>query len=109
MAGTRTGEVAIVTGAIRDEGTSRQYLPLEFPAVADPDVVGALRRAARSFSIHHRMGISHTKDSFFGETEKVPSSLFLSPPDPLRRQQSTLLTLGRTQERMPMRAELAAR
>jgi uridine phosphorylase len=36
--GTKTGEVAVVTGGIRDEGTSRQYLPLEFPAVADPDV-----------------------------------------------------------------------
>ena len=33
--GTRTGDVGIVTSAIRDEGTSRAYLPLEFPAVAD--------------------------------------------------------------------------
>ena len=68
--GTKTGEVAVVTGAIRDEGTSRHYLPLEFPAVADPDVVFALREAAVALEIPHHSGITHSKDSFFGETEK---------------------------------------
>jgi len=67
---TRTGDVAVVTGAIRDEGTSRAYLPLEFPAVADPDVVYHLRQAAEHLQIPHRAGITHSKDSFFGETEK---------------------------------------
>lgn len=80
--GTKTGEVAVVTGAIRDEGTSRNYLPLEFPAVADPDVVQALREAAAELDIPHRCGVTHSKDSFFGETEK---------------------------ERMPMRHELTER
>jgi len=67
---TRTGDVGIVTGAIRDEGTSRQYLPLEFPAVADPDVVYNMRQAAAHLQIPHRLGVTHSKDSFFGETEK---------------------------------------
>jgi uridine phosphorylase len=67
--GTRSGEVAVVTGAIRDEGTTRQYLPLEFPAIADPDVVTALRDAAVSSGIPHRCGITQSKDSFYGETE----------------------------------------
>ena len=67
---TRTGDVAVVTGAIRDEGTSRAYLPLEFPAVADPDVVHHLRRSAAHLDIPHRTGVTHSKDSFFGETEK---------------------------------------
>ena len=67
--GTRSGEVAIVTGAIRDEGTTRQYMPLEFPAVADPDVVMALRDAAQKSGIPHRCGITQSKDSFYGETE----------------------------------------
>ena len=68
--GTRTGDVAIVTGAIRDEGTSQQYLPLEFPAVADPDVVLCAREAATHLDIPYRCGVTHSKDSFFGETEK---------------------------------------
>lgn len=59
--GTKTGDVAIVTGAIRDEGTSRQYLPLEFPAVADPDVVFAMRSAAGALEIPHRCGVTHSK------------------------------------------------
>src|SRR5512133_3954655 len=42
------GDIAIVTGAIRDEGTSSQYLPIEFPAVANVDVVSALRQGAKS-------------------------------------------------------------
>ena len=44
--GIKTGDLAIVSGAIRDEGTSSHYLPIEFPAVADFQVVAALRRAA---------------------------------------------------------------
>ena len=43
---------------------------MEFPAVADPDVVVALREAANALEIPHRTGITHSKDSFFGETEK---------------------------------------
>ena len=68
--GTRTGDIAVVTGAIRDEGTSKQYLPLEFPAVADADVVLTLREAATHLDIPYRCGVTHSKDSFYGETEK---------------------------------------
>lgn len=63
------GELAIVTGAIRDEGTSRQYLPIEFPAVADIEVVNALRAAAVRSRVPFRCGISQSKDSFYGEVE----------------------------------------
>jgi uridine phosphorylase len=67
--GTRTGDIAIVTGAIRDEGTSLHYMPPEFPAVADPEVVWALRKGARQIGMPHRLGISQSKDSFYGEVE----------------------------------------
>jgi uridine phosphorylase len=67
--GTKTGDLAIVTGAIRDEGTTRQYLPLEFPAVADIDVVLALREAATEMGLPFRLGITQSKDSFYGEVE----------------------------------------
>lgn len=68
--GTRTGDLAIVSGAIRDEGTTRHYLPVEFPAIADLDVVLALRQAAEGLGFPYRVGVSHSKDSFFGEVEK---------------------------------------
>lgn len=66
---TRTGDIAIVTGAIRDEGTTSQYMPMEFPAVADPDVVLALREAVRRLDLPHAVGITQSKDSFYGEVE----------------------------------------
>lgn len=66
---TKTGEIAIVTGAIRDEGTTQHYLPIEFPAVADVDVVLALREAAEQLELPYRVGITQSKDSFFGEVE----------------------------------------
>jgi len=67
---THMGDVAIVTASIRDEGTTPQYLPIEFPAVADPDVVAALREAARKLGIQHHVGIAQSKDSFYGEVER---------------------------------------
>jgi uridine phosphorylase len=63
----KVGSLAIVTGAIRDEGTTRQYMPIEFPAVADTDVVCALRDAAEQLKISFSMGITQSKDSFYGQ------------------------------------------
>ena len=67
--GTKVGEVAIVTGAIRDEGTSSHYMPMEFPAIADFDVVSALKEGAIRAQIPYRLGITQSKDSFYGEIE----------------------------------------
>ncbi|HPJ72274.1 MAG TPA: nucleoside phosphorylase, partial [bacterium] len=63
------GDLAISTGAVRDEGTTRQYIPLEYPAVAHPEIVGALRRAAENLDYPHHLGITHCKDSFYSEEE----------------------------------------
>ncbi|MCD6356820.1 MAG: nucleoside phosphorylase [Anaerolineaceae bacterium] len=67
--GTKVGEVAIVTGAIRDEGTSLHYMPIEFPAVADLEVIEALKEGAIHAKIPYRLGITQSKDSFYGEVE----------------------------------------
>jgi uridine phosphorylase len=63
------GDLLITWGAVRDEFTSQQYLPLAFPAVADHDVVLALRQAARQRGARHHVGVTHSKDSFFGQHE----------------------------------------
>jgi uridine phosphorylase len=67
--GTPSGQLAIVTAAIRDEGTTTHYLPMEFPAVASPQVVDALAIAASRVGAGFRLGVSQTKDSFYGEVE----------------------------------------
>ena len=67
--GIGVGDLAIVTAAIRDEGTTRQYMPIEFPAVADIDVTLALRAAAEKLHFTSHLGISQSKDSFYGEVD----------------------------------------
>lgn len=64
-----SGELAIISAAIRDEGTSRHYMPIEFPAIADIDVVLALQAAAKKTGAVHRTGITQSKDSFYGQHE----------------------------------------
>jgi len=67
----KAGDLVIATAAIRDEGTSQQYLPLAFPAVADPTIVAAFIDACRQNSIRYHTGVVHSKDSFYGEVEAV--------------------------------------
>jgi uridine phosphorylase len=73
--GTKSGELAIVSGAIRDEGTSSHYMPIEFPAVADQEVIHALRNAAVAKGLAYRVGIAQSKDSFYGEVEPEHSGV----------------------------------
>ena len=64
-----SGTLGVVQAAIRDEGTSLHYLPLEFPAVADLDVTNALVQGARDVGRPYRVGVSQSKDSFYGQHE----------------------------------------
>ena len=63
----KSGDVVIATGAIRMEGTTKEYAPIEFPAVADLDVTNALRSAAREMKLPHHVGVVQCKDSFYGQ------------------------------------------
>lgn len=63
------GDLGIVWGAIRDEGTSIHYLPVEFPAVANLDVTLALREGARRTGARAHVGVGQSKDSFYGQHE----------------------------------------
>ena len=61
------GDIVIATGAIRMEGTSKEYAPIEFPAVADLDVVNALVSAAKKLGYDYHTGVVQCKDSFYGQ------------------------------------------
>jgi uridine phosphorylase len=61
------GDVVIATAAVRMEGTSREYAPIEFPAAANYEVVQALVRAAKQLDKTHHTGIVQCKDSFYGQ------------------------------------------
>ena len=70
------GDLVIATGAIRMEGTSREYLPIEFPAVADFELTGCLVDAARAGGYRYHTGVVQCKDSFYGQhsPERMPVS-----------------------------------
>jgi len=62
-----SGDLVIATGAIRMEGTSKEYAPIEFPAVADYTIVNALVAAAQNEQQKHHVGVVQCKDSFYGQ------------------------------------------
>jgi len=61
------GDIVIATGAIRMEGTSKEYVPVEFPAIANLDVTNALVEAAKKLNAQWHAGIVQCKDSFYGQ------------------------------------------
>ena len=72
--GVRPGDIVIASGAVRQDGTSREYAPLEFPAVPDTDVLVALREAADKLGYASHTGIVQSKDSFYGQHSRENGS-----------------------------------
>ena len=63
----KSGDLVIATGAIRMEGTSKEYAPIEFPAVANYDIVTALINSAKKLNLPYHVGVVECKDSFYGQ------------------------------------------
>lgn len=61
------GDIVIATGAIRAEGTTKEYAPIEFPAIADLDITNALVNAAKNLGYSYHAGVVQCKDSFYGQ------------------------------------------
>ena len=69
-------EGVIITGAVRDEGTTVHYVPIEYPAIADRHVTDALAKACRDKGYNFAEGIAQSKDSFYGQhdPDSMPNS-----------------------------------
>ena len=63
----KSGDVVIASGAVRQDGTSHEYAPPEFPAVPTPRVMLALMRAAEGLGYPSHTGVVQSKDSFYGQ------------------------------------------
>lgn len=63
----KSDDVVIATGAVRHEGASREYAPIEFPAVSDYEVQSALVQAAKNLGKPWHAGVVQCKDSFYGQ------------------------------------------
>lgn len=72
----QSGDLVVVTGSVRMEGTTKEYAPIEWPAVANYDIVIALSEAAKKLGVKYHRGVSECKDSFYGQhsPEKSPVS-----------------------------------
>ena len=74
------GDIIIPTAAVRLEGTSIEYIPIEFPAVADIDIIDALIGATQEKNKKSHIGIIMSHDAFY------KGSVFAGP-DFLKREQ----------------------
>ena len=72
----QSGDVVVATGAIRYEHTSREYAPIEFPAVADFQVTNALVEATKKLGFPLHTGIVQCKDSFYGQHDPDSSPVY---------------------------------
>ncbi len=74
-----SGDLIVANAAVRMEGTSREYAPIEYPAAADYEVTGALAQAAANLGFPFHVGVVQCKDSFYGqhspETKPVAAKL----------------------------------
>lgn len=69
------GDVVIATGAVRFEGTSKEYCPIEYPAVADFGIVNCLVSGAEKLNQTYHTGVVQCKDAFYGQhkPEELPN------------------------------------
>ena len=65
----KSGDIVVATGAVRMEGTSREYAPIEYPAVPDLVVTNALAKAAEEKGFSFHTGVVQCKDAFYGQHE----------------------------------------
>ena len=102
-----SGDVVIANGAVRQDGTSHEYAPPEFPAVPDARVMIALMQAADRLGYTSHTGVVQSKDSFYGQhsPSRMPiSAALLEKWEAWKRlgvlasemEASTLFTVGAT-------------
>ena len=66
----KIGDTVISTAAVREEGTTRQYVALEYPAVASWEMVQALVQSCHEAKAKVHIGLTHCKDAFYSELPK---------------------------------------
>ena len=75
---TDVGDLIITTGAVRQEGTSTEYVREDYPAVADHAVVAALAAAAEEFGYDYHLGLTASTDSFYAGQSREGFEGFLA-------------------------------
>jgi len=90
----KIGDLVIVTGAIRGEGTTSYYVPKSFSTVAHPQIISALRQAAENLRIRYHLGWIFTTDALFQETPALIQELNEQKVSSIDMVTSTFLTIA---------------
>lgn len=65
----RSGDLVIPIAAMKSDGTTKEYVGMDYPAVAEIDVVNALVQVAKKKGVRFFVGINRTHDAFYESTE----------------------------------------
>lgn len=65
----KIGDLVLVSGAVRDDGTSKTYIDEVFPAVPDSELLFACVCAAKERGYRYHTGIARSHDSFYTDRE----------------------------------------
>lgn len=90
----KIGDLVIVTGALRGEGTSRYYVAENFSTVAHADIVNALKKAADNLKVRCHLGWIFTTDALFQETPELIQQLNQQNISSIDMVTSTFLTIA---------------
>ena len=94
--GIDLGDLIVVSGAVRDDGASKAYLPDIYPAYADIELLSCILDAAEALRIPHHEGVVHSHESFYHD-ENDAQSAYWSSKGVLGAdmESAALLTIGR--------------
>jgi uridine phosphorylase len=95
----KIGDLVIVTGAIRGEGTTSYYVPRNFSTVAHPEIVTALTQAAEALKIRYHLGWIFTTDALFQETPELIQELNQQQVSSIDMVTSTFLTIAQLRKK----------
>jgi uridine phosphorylase len=95
----KIGDLVIVTGAIRGEGTTSYYVPKNFSTLAHPDIVRGLQQAAESLQVRYHLGRIFTTDALFQETPELIQELREQNVSSIDMVTSTFLTIAQLREK----------
>ncbi|MBQ3373572.1 MAG: nucleoside phosphorylase [Oscillospiraceae bacterium] len=72
--GIGLGELIVVSGAVRDDGASKAYVPECYPAYADIELLSCVIDAAEKHGITYHEGLSHSHESFYHDEADAASA-----------------------------------
>ncbi len=95
----KIGDLIIVTGALRGEGTTSYYVPKNFSTVSHPEINHALTEAAKSLKVRYHLGWVYTTDALFQETPELIDELRQQRISAIDMVTSTFLTIAQVRHK----------